>query len=487
MWPGVSLGASRRSMFNFRRFALKTLSGTAPAFLPFADVATADVPLSRLLRLSLFQVTVGMALVLLVGTLNRVMIVELKVPATLVGVMLALPLVFAPLRALIGYKSDNYVSALGWRRVPYIFKGTMLQFGGFAIMPFALLVLSGFAEAADAPRWIGLSGAALAFLLVGAGVHIVQTVGLALATDLVPEEDQPKVVGLMYVMLLVGMIVSAFVFGRLLQDYTPGRLIQVIQGAAVVTIVLNGIALWKQEPRDRARGEAPQRVVPFATAWSRLTGRRGMKRLLAVIGCGTAGFGMADVLLEPFGGQVLGMSVGQTTQLTVALALGSLIGFGWASRWLGGGGSPLMVARVGAACGVPAFGLIILSASVGSVELFAGATLLAGFGAGLFSHGTLTATMRSAPRDQIGLALGAWGAVQTTAAGVAIAFGGVIRDALSALPSAGVTGAMPYIPVFALEMVLLVLALGLSLRLGREGVDGKEAAANSGIGVVAGQ
>jgi MFS transporter, BCD family, chlorophyll transporter len=474
-------------MFNYRRFALGKIAGISSRFLPFADVASAEVPLSRLLRLSLFQVTVGMALVLLVGTLNRVMIVELQVPATLVGGMLALPLLFAPFRALIGHKSDTYVSALGLRRIPYIFKGTMLQFGGFAIMPFALLVLSGYGEAVDAPRWIGLSAAALAFLLVGAGVHIVQTVGLALATDLVPEEDQPKVVGLMYVMLLLGMIISAFVFGRLLQDYSPGRLIQVIQGSAVVTIVLNGIALWKQEARDRSRGQAPQRVVAFRTAWRRLTQGQGMIRLLAVIACGTAGFGMADVLLEPFGGQVLGLSVGRTTDLTVALAMGSLIGFGLASRWIGRGGLPLTVAQTGAFCGIPAFGLVILSANLGSAGLFYAATLLAGFGAGLFSHGTLTATMRAAPRDQIGLALGAWGAVQTTAAGVAIAVGGVIRDTIAAETGAGTGSALPYVPVFTLEIALLVLALALSVQLLRQRVDRVDAGATSRFGTTTGR
>jgi len=172
-------------MSRLRDTALRKIASIGPRYLPFADVATESVPLSRLLRLSLFQVTVGMALVLLVGTLNRVMIVELSVPASLVALMISLPLVFAPFRALIGYRSDIHRSALGWRRVPYIWKGTLLQFGGFAIMPFALLVLSGFEEAADAPAWIGHSAAALAFLLVGAGVHTVQTVGLALATDLV--------------------------------------------------------------------------------------------------------------------------------------------------------------------------------------------------------------------------------------------------------------------------------------------------------------
>ena len=104
-------------MFDYRAFALRKLASIAPRYLPFADVATKEVPLSRLLRLSLFQITVGMALVMLVGTLNRVMIVELAVPATIVAGMLALPLLFAPFRTLIGFRSDTHRSALGWRRV----------------------------------------------------------------------------------------------------------------------------------------------------------------------------------------------------------------------------------------------------------------------------------------------------------------------------------------------------------------------------------
>ena len=453
-------------MFSYKGFALRKISAVGARYMPFADAASSEVPLSRLLRLSLFQVTVGMALVLMVGTLNRVMIVELKVPATLVGVMLALPLVFAPFRVLIGFKSDGFRSALGLRRLPYIFKGTMLQFGGFALMPFALLVLSGFGEAVDAPRWIGLSSAALAFLLVGAGAHIVQTVGLALATDLVPEADQPKVVGLMYVMLLVGMIVSAFAYGALLEDYSPGRLVQVIQGSAVVTVALNFLAMWKQEARNRARAMAMQDPQPgFAEAWARLTGRPGMFRLLTVIAFGTAGFGMADVLLEPFGGQVLMMSVAETTRLTVFLACGSLIGFTMASRWLSRGTEPVAMAIRGAMIGVPAFGMILWSSEMLFVPMLLAGTLLAGFGAGLFGHGTLTATMRSAPRDQIGLSLGAWGAVQATSAGLAIAIGGVVRDAVMATETVGSSAATSYNSVFMLEIGLLLLALLLALPL----------------------
>lgn len=452
--------------FDYHAFALRKLASIGPKYLPFADVATEDVPLSRLLRLSLFQVTVGAALVLLVGTLNRVMIVELSVPATLVAGMLALPLLFAPFRTLIGHRSDQHKSALGLRRVPYIWKGTMYQFGGFAIMPFALLVLSGFGEAVDAPRWIGLSSAALAFLLVGAGLHIVQTTGLALATDLVREEDQPKVVGLMYVMLLLGMVVSALVYGRLLEEYSPGRLVQVIQGTAVLTIALNLFALWKQEPRDRERARRmdQQRSVPFREAWGGLVAQPGMVRLMVLIGLGTFGFGMADVLLEPYGGQALGFSVAETTRLTALFATGTLIGFAIASRVLSGPADAVSVGRVGALIGVPGFVAIILASFGGGPVAFLAGVLATGLGAGLFGHATLTATIRAAPENRIGLALGTWGAVQATCAGIGVALAGITRDIIVQLPAlGGLSPHAPYNYVFGIEIVFLVLALMLAV------------------------
>ena len=98
-----------------------------------------------------------MAMVLLTGTLNRVMILELHVPAWLVALMISLPLVFAPLRALIGFRSDEHRSVLGWRRVPYIWFGTLMQFGGLAIMPFALILLSG---QTAVQLWVGHGAAA---------------------------------------------------------------------------------------------------------------------------------------------------------------------------------------------------------------------------------------------------------------------------------------------------------------------------------------
>ncbi|HUN91600.1 MAG TPA: PucC family protein [Burkholderiaceae bacterium] len=448
-------------MNNVSARLIRTWASLGPRFLPFADAATPDLPLSRLLRLSLFQASVGMALVLLIGTLNRVMIVELGVPASLVAVMISLPLIFAPLRAFIGFRSDTHRSALGWKRVPFIWKGTMVQFGGLAIMPFSLLVLSGGGHANHAPVWIGQLGAALAFLLVGAGVHTTQTVGLALATDLAPVESQPRVVGLMYVMLLVGMLVSALVFGALLFDFTPGRLIQVIQGSAVATMVLNILALWKQETRRPSQAAAVARQQPtFRAAWDRFSeGGHAIRRLVAV-GLGTMAFSMEDVLLEPYGGQVLHLTVGTTTKLTATLALGGLVGFGLASRILSRGADPFRMASAGALVGVAAFLMVIGAAPFDSPPLFAAGTLLIGFGAGLFGHGTLTATMNLAPAEQRGLALGAWGAVQASAAGIAVAFGGIMRDVVGSFGDVAPLGAATgYTSVYALEVVLLFATL----------------------------
>jgi MFS transporter, BCD family, chlorophyll transporter len=431
-----------------------------PRFLPFADSATPELPLSRLLRLSLFQVSVGMALVLLVGTLNRVMIVELQVPAALVAVMVALPVLYAPLRALIGFRSDNHRSALGWRRVPYIWMGTLIQFGGFAVMPFALLVLSGGGESAQWPAWIGQLGAGLTFLLVGAGLHTTQTAGLALATDLAAEEAQPRVVGLMYVMLLAGTMVSAFVFGAMLLEFSPARLVQVLQTAALATMVLNTVALWKQEARCPQRSPASTLPRPdFSLAWRGYIAGDGTLRRLVAIALGALAFGMQDVLLEPFGGQVLGMGVGATTWLTATLAAGTLAGFGMRA-------DPARVALAGAAIGVPAFAAVIAISVVPSMALFVGGVFFIGLGVGLFGHGTLTLTMNRAPKDQAGLALGVWGAVQATAAGAGVALGGIGRDVVQAFASRGVFGeslatpATGYAFVYGIEIVLLLATVG---------------------------
>ncbi|MBC7770027.1 MAG: BCD family MFS transporter [Phycisphaerales bacterium] len=446
----------------------------AATMLPFADSATRELPLPRLLRLALFQVSVGMAAVLLTGTLNRVMIVELGISGWVVALMVALPLVFAPLRALIGFKSDTHRSVLGWRRGPYIWFGSMLQFGGFAIMPFALLILSGDTHG---PVIVGHVAAALAFLLVGVGMHTTQTAGLALASDLAPEEARPRVVALLYVMLLAGMLVSSLVIGLLLTDFSALRLIQVIQGAAVVTMALNMVALWKQEIRDPVLTSPEREHPPFAQQWRAFISGGRASRLLVAVGLGAAAFSMQDVLLEPYGAQVLGLSVAATTALTALWSWGTLSGLALAAHRLGEGAEPHRLAGFGAVVGIAAFSFVIFAAPINSTPLFLLGVAGIGFGGGLFAVGTLTAAMALTRDGQSGLALGAWGAVQATAAGVAIALGGALRDVVGELAESGRLGAALSGPatgygfVYHLEIGLLFAALIAIGPLARHAVD----------------
>lgn len=457
----------------FKASSLKSLTINV---LPFADAASEGLPLRQLLRLSLFQVSVGMAGVMLLGTLNRVMIVELGVPALIVAIMIAIPVLAAPFRALLGFKSDNYRSAIGWKRIPYLWFGTLWQFGGLAIMPMALLVLSG-NTAVDVPEGFRQFAAGLAFLLTGVGMHMTQTAGLALAADRADDETRPRVVALLYVMYLLGMLASALVIGTLLRDFSELKLVQVVQGAAVMTALLNLTALWKQEkvkPMTRAEREAPKPT--FATAWDDLMSGGNAGRLLAVVFLGTMAFNMQDVLLEPYGGEILGLSVSSTTLLTAAWAVGALVGFGSAANWLGRATDPYRIAARGLLVGLAAFSAVIFAAPLNSTTLFFAGAFAIGLGGGLFSVATLTAAMMMPAKGLAGrgLALGAWGAASATAAGLSTVIGGGLRDVIGSLALQGTFGealatpATGYSVVYHIEIYLLfftLVALGPLVRV----------------------
>jgi BCD family chlorophyll transporter-like MFS transporter len=434
-----------------------------PRLLPFADAASPDLPLPRLLRLSLFQVSVGVAMALLVGTLNRVMIVELGVAAWLVSVMVALPLLAAPFRAFIGFRSDTHASAIGWRRVPYLWIGTLLQFGGLAIMPFALLVLTG--EGQMGMAWLGQLCAGLAFLLVGAGLQTTQTAGLALATDLSTEATRPRVVALLYVMLLLGMVGGGALCAALLTDFTDKKLVQVVQGAAVLSVLLNLTAAWKQEARSKTTRKRGTPAPAFLPQWRLFIAQPDARRFMWATFLGTLAFNMQDIILEPYGGEILGLSVSATSALTALMATGALLAFALSARHLARGIDPLRLAAIGTLVGLPAFSAVIFAAPLEAAWMFRAGVFAIGFGGGLFAVGTLTAAMAMQRGGHVGMALGAWGAVQATGAGLGLAIGGALRDVVSALSASGALGtvlqtpATGYSVVYHLEMLLLFAAL----------------------------
>jgi BCD family chlorophyll transporter-like MFS transporter len=200
----------------------------------------------------------------------------------------------------------------------------------------------------------------------------------------------------------------------------------------------------------------------------------GTVRLLIVVGLGTAAFSMQDILLEPYGGEILNLSVGATTMLTALLASGSLCGFALASRLLTRGHDPYRLAANGVLIGVVAFSAVIFASPLESIALFRVGVALIGFGGGLFAVGTLIAAMAIADKHPAGLVIGAWGGVQATAAGLAIAFGGAIRDSVSSLATQGALGpalnspATGYSVVYHIEIALLfatLIAIGPLIRL----------------------
>lgn len=447
-------------------FKSKHVKQLGARWMPFADAASEGLTLPQLLRLGLFQVSVGMAAVLLLGTLNRVMIVELGVPASIVALMIALPVVSAPFRALLGHKSDNHKSWIGWKRVPYLWFGSLWQMGGLAIMPFALIVLSG--DQVHGPEWAGKALAGVAFLMTGVGMHMTQTAGLALASDRATDATRPRVVAMLYVMFLLGMAVSAVILGLLLRNFDEIRLIRVVQGCGVVTMVLNLVALWKQEKvRPMNAAEMAQTRPIFHEGWRDLMAGGHAGRLLLVVMLGTMAFQMQDVLLEPYGAEILGLSVGSTTWLTACNAMGALVGFVLAGRWMSNGQDMFRMSARGLLVGVVAFLMVIFAAPLHSTLMFYIGAWSIGLGAGLFAVATLTAAM-SLPEHGVagrGLVLGAWGAAQATAAGLSIAVGGALRDSVGAYALQGGFGpvfaapAFGYSVVYMIEIVVLFVTL----------------------------
>jgi BCD family chlorophyll transporter-like MFS transporter len=237
---------------------------------------------------------------------------------------------------------------------------------------------------------------------------------------------------------------------------------------------------------SRAERAAPR--PQFRDAWADLMAGGTAGRLLAVVFLGTLAFNMQDVLLEPYGGEVLGLSVAATTVLTAVWAMGALAGFAIAGRALLRGANTYRMAGNGLLIGLAAFATVIFAAPMQAPTLFFCGAALIGLGAGLFAVSTLTAAMTLAAGGTAGngLALGAWGAAQATAAGLAIAIGGGVRDLVNHLALSGTWGealatpATGYSTVYHIEIAFLFVTLVILGPLVRHGVQGGRGAPGQG-------
>lgn len=421
----------------------------------------------RLLRLGLFQFGMGVSLAPLTGTLNRVLISELGIPAVAVGFLIAIHYFVSPARALIGFESDRARAAGRWR-TPFLVLGAMLTYGGLATAPFSLILLSG-DGALTFP--IAMLICTLIFLAYGIGVNIVETIYLATVSDITPARERGQVLGVLWIMLVLGTIVSSIVMGQLLVNYSHLLLIQVMQGSAVLFIALAFIAMFGQE-RLKANGELEDVAEPIRVretlgqSLRLLAAQAPLRNLFIVLFIATLGFATHDVLLEPYGAQVLGMSVTATTRLTALWGGGMLGGILGAALLLWRRRSPVLLISAGCLLGVAGFLAVTLASESLRVGLFHSGVALIGAGRGAFIVGALALVMGLVDRNHAGLFIGLWGITQALAQGISTIGGGLGRDVVQHL-----TGnvALGYTAVYAVSLTLLALTvtLLLALHLGR--------------------
>jgi BCD family chlorophyll transporter-like MFS transporter len=416
----------------------------------------------RLLRLSLFQLGLGFSVVVFNGALNRVLIAEEQIPAGIVGWLLSLGLFVAPVRALMGFRSDREKKTFGYRRLPYAWYGTMMVFCGLSAAPFSLLLLSKASQLnSDVPFPVAIFFCTLIFLLYALGTHVGQTGYLALVTDLTPKHERSRAMVLLWIALIIGQIISAFVIGFFLEDFHPIKLIQVMQSASVIFLVLAVTAIWKQDRPVELEDDAED----FSSQiWALLSARK-MRLFFAMLFFGTLGLTAQDILLEPYGGQVLGMSVAATTRLTALWGIGMLIAMLIAWQVMLRLDSPLPVTLVGCLVGLAGFALITAASTVKSVVMFAAGAGVVGIASGLFLISTLSLIAYLADIKTAGMYVGVWGLVQTSAAGFAALAGSNLRDVVARLTGDVARG---YTAVYMAEMGLIVIALAMLALIPRE-------------------
>lgn len=419
------------------------------------------------LRLGLFQLGMGIALAPITGTLNRVLIGDMHIPAVIVASLMAIHYFVSPIRAIFGYKSDQHRVEGRWR-TPYVVLGAVMTYGGLALAPFSLLLL---APDAPLPFSLALLACLAIFLVYGIGVNIVETTYLALVSDITPPGERGKVLAVLWMMLVLGTIVSSIVVGAMLQVYSPLLLIQIMQGSAVIFVVLTAVSLLGRE-RLRSDGtlishtdEIRVRLTlgeQLRTLWR----QHALRSLFIVLFAGTLALATHDVLLEPYGGQVLGMNVAATTQLTALWGVAMVAGIATAGLVLWRGRSSVQLIVAGSVVGALGFLVVILAGGNQAVNLFRGGVMLIGAGRGLFIVGSVALIMALADRDHAGLFLGLWGVTQAMAQGFGTVGGGLARDIVQFQTGSVLLG---YTTVYAASLTVLLLTLGLivALRLGR--------------------
>jgi BCD family chlorophyll transporter-like MFS transporter len=411
----------------------------------------------HLIRLAGYPIGLGLISVLVGGTLNRVMIVELGLPATLVGLFFALPLLISPLRIWLGYRSDAYALG-GLRREPYVILGSLLA-GLSVIEATWLAVRSATTELAVAALFLTMAGHHL-------GKNLATNTFEALLADKFVGHQRTQAMTGFKIAMFVGIVGGALSLGRLVETYDAARLLVVVVGVAGLAFVLSGAATVGQEPRTVAQSTAAEqaRETPFwRTLQTVILRDPQVRRFFVCMVLIMVGTQAQDVILEPFGALVLGMSVGETTRLTALWGAGTVLSMAVAGMWLIKVVGYAPVTRAGLWLNAGVFASLILSGWLGQTMLFQGLVFALGVGTGLASAGLLSAIVHFATAVRAGLLMSVWGLTHNLGQAVGSMLSGSVVDGITRL--AGGSALVAYGAVFAVEASLLLVGLMLFNRV----------------------
>lgn len=405
-----------------------------------------------IVRLGLVQMALGAVVVLTTSTLNRLMVVELALPAVLPGLLVALHYGIQITRPSWGFRSD----ALG-NRTPWIIGGMVaLALGGFGAALGVVLMESSFA--------LGLVLSIVAYALIGLGVGASGTSLLALLATTTAERRRAAAATITWLMMIFGIAMTAGVAGGFLDPYTPARLLNVVAVVCLAAVALTILATFRLERGLQVRAEPD--IAPFREAMAEVWAEPKARRFTIFVFLSMTAYFMQELILEPFAGLVFDFTPGQSTALSGAQNGGVFIGMltvGIAATGLKWGSLRNWVI---AGCLGSALSLTIISVMGTAADTLplVPAVVSLGFFNGMFAVAAIGSMMALAGqgRDRReGTRMGLWGAAQAIAAG----FGGLLGAAAVDVARGPLTDPQAFGLVFVLEAFLFVAAALMAVKV----------------------
>lgn len=405
-------------------------------------------------QLGLIHVAVAMTLVPINSTLNRVMIKELAISATVVAILASLPYLFSPIQVAIGSYSDRH-PILGYRRTPYILAGLVLCVIGVVVSPqVAFLMHENFL--------LGLLVGLLAFGAWGMGYNLSAVSYLSLASELSGENERGKTIATMWFMMILAIILTAIGLSRMLDPYTPEALVRAFGYVAAAALLLGVLGLVRLETRSARREQGmPSESYSVREMAAAITANPVARVFFIYLLLLLAAILGQDVLLEPFGAEAFGMTVTQTTRITSIWGTFVLLAI-LVAGFLEGRVSKRSVAQLGNLGALLGFVVIVISGILLDRTVFYTGVTLLGIGTGLSTVANLSLMFDLTMPGMVGLYIGAWGFSNALSRLTGSVLGGVVRDLVTQGTGNALSG---YLVVFGIEALMLLIAAIMLYRI----------------------